>query len=701
MIKENENIHLKISGAPELDGTHEAVIMTSHPRVFELFGKQDAPRCQVKLTLKQRNCGCILAGIKYSVENRICVDRCKLNMLNGRDGDEVLIEKIQFPEARHATLSVPFGVNDQEIKRLFDKPLVKGEKTLLFTLSGQAQIIHVDHLKPEMASIHDKTELVINKVNELNGVPIRYEDIGGLQREVHQIRQTVEWPLKYPEQFSRLGVPHPKGIILYGPPGTGKTMIAKALAAEVGAKVFSISGPEIYGKYYGESEARLRNLFEQAQANAPAVIVIDELDALAPSRKSEGEGERRVVATLLTQMDGMKALKGVIVIGTTNRINSIDSALRREGRFAVEINVGTPDIAGRRKILEIHTRQMPLAEDVNLDTLATRTVGFVGADIVTLCREAAFCAVRRSVSKSQFDLSGMKNPKITQEHFLEALKNVKPSAMREFLVEIPDTSWEDIGGLEDVKKLLIENITYAITRSEAYRKAGVRPARGILLYGKPGTGKTLLAKAAARQSGANFVAIRGPEIRSKWFGESEERLREIFQKAREASPCIIFFDEIDAVAPARGNSNPTDSIVNQLLAEIDGIQSSDGIIVVGATNRHKVLDPAMLRPGRFDYQIEVPMPDREARRRILQIHLAGKPIIEQVDIEKLLEITEDFSGAELSEMCRQAGMTALRRAAFKADGVEITNKDLRAAAENVRKTTEDMKPRPFGFGRQK
>ncbi len=701
MAHQNEQIKMKITGSPELDGTHEAVVYTSYSRVFELFGGQDNPNCFIKINLEDRTCGCILNRIQYSDKNCICIDRCKMKVLNTKDGEEAYFCRTVISPVASITLSTSYEMQEHDKTKLFNKPLVSGEKTLLFTLSGQARIIRVEKMDSDIGIINQGTKVIIKKVNDVNGIPVSYKDIGGLEHEIRQIRESVEWPLRYAEQFEYMGVPHPKGVLLYGPPGTGKTLIAKALASEVGARIFTVNGPEVYGKWYGESEARLRSIFEQAQANAPAIIMIDELDALAPSRKGEGEVERRVVATLLTLMDGIRSLRGVIVIGTTNRINSIDPALRREGRFSIEINIGNPDTEGRKRILEIHTRKMPLSEDIDLNALATRTVGFVGADIVTLCREAAFCAIRDSLENIESETALLGHQKIRQSHFLDALKNIRPSALREFFVEIPDTSWEDVGGLEDIKNLLIENITYAIIHPDAYHKAGVRPARGILLYGLPGTGKTLLAKAAARQSGANFIAIRSPEIRSKWFGESEERLREIFSKAREVSPCIIFFDEIDALAPSRDGNQNSDSIVNQLLAEIDGIQSSDGVIVIGATNQHKLLDPALLRPGRFDYQIEVPMPDWNARKTILCIHLKGKPLAPDVNYETLEDFTKDFSGSEISEMCRQAGMLALRRANFEVNGIEITQKDLLEAGENVRKTTEDLKHKPFGFAIRK
>jgi transitional endoplasmic reticulum ATPase len=405
-------------------------------------------------------------------------------------------------------------------------------------------------------------------------------------------------------------------------------------------------------------------------------------------------------------MDGLKQLKGVVVIGTTNRINSLDTALRREGRFSHEIHIGVPDVVGRKEILEIHTRRMPLAQDFNLDIIAEKTVGFVGADIASLCREAAYNALRRYFPEEDFEkgkVSLREDLKVSQLDFDNALPKVPPSAMKEFLVEIPKVSWEDIGGLGEIKKLLIENIAYAITKREVFKKIGVKPARGILLYGSPGTGKTLLAKAVAHQCGANFIAIKGPEIRSKWFGESEERIRFIFSKAREVAPCVIFFDEIDAVVPRRGGgmgdygSATTDTIVNQILAEMDGIESAEGIFIIGATNRPGLLDPAILRPGRFDYHIEVPLPDRDARRAIFSVHLKEKPLAGNVNVEELIKITEGFSGADIAELCRESIWEAIRDAGFEAEKVSLRMEHFTKILERLQHNKDKLKPRRIGF----
>ncbi|MDW8010866.1 MAG: CDC48 family AAA ATPase, partial [Sulfolobales archaeon] len=470
--------------------------------------------------------------------------------------------------------------------------------------------------------------------------------------------------------FKHLGIEPPKGVLLYGPPGVGKTLLAKALANEIGAYFIAINGPEIMSKYYGESEARLRAIFEEAQKNAPAIIFIDEIDAIAPKREEVvGEVEKRVVAQLLTLMDGLMERGKVIVIGATNRIDAVDPALRRPGRFDREIEIPPPDRHARRSILEVHTRNIPLAEDVNLDELASITHGFTGADIAALVKEAAMNALRGFLRREKIDLSKpvpfetLEKLKITQRDFLDALKVVHPTLMREVLIEVPEVHWDDIGGLDGVKQALREAVEWPLKYPDVFEKMGIRPPRGILLYGPPGCGKTLLAKAVATEANANFIAIKGPEILSKWVGESEKAVREIFRRARQVAPSIIFFDEIDAIVPPRGmrhDTEVTDRIVNQLLAELDGIQTLKNVVVIGATNRVDLIDPALLRPGRFDRVIYVPPPDRKARYEILKIHTRGVPLAKDVDLDKLAEITEGYSGADLEALVREAVMMALR-----------------------------------------
>lgn len=696
---------LKAYGRIDLDGTHRAIIETNLPEFESLLNTVHKTPRFLKLQNAGKTCGCILAEVRRCGVNKIWLDQFKQRHLNIRDGDPVDIEEIQPPVAQKIELRVPPDFLERDMARFIGKPVTRGEKTALYSFSGDPRPVTVADVKPSgIVAIASTTDIVTSGM-EAEEVPITYKDIGGLNREIKLIREVVEYPLRFPEVFEYLGVSQPRGIILHGPPGTGKTLIARALATEVGAKFYSISGPEIFSMWYGESERKLREIFDEAQKNAPSVILIDELDALAPKReRAHGELEQRIVAAMLTLMDGLRQLKSVVVVGTTNRINSIDIALRREGRFGHEVHIGVPDSAERKEILEIHTHRMPLSADVDLNLIAERTVGFVGADIGALCRAAAYNALRQSFPPDAFEKGQIiphEELKVNQSDFENALPNIPPSAMKEFLIEIPKVSWEDIGGLDEVKRLLIENITYAITKPEVFKKVGVKPARGILLYGPPGTGKTLLAKAVANQCGANFISVKGPEIRSKWIGESEERIRFLFAKAREVAPCVIFFDEIDAAAPARGRdvSGVTDTIVNQILSEMDGIESAKGVFIIGATNRAELLDPALLRPGRFDYHIEVPLPAPSARKAIFDAHLKGKPVAQDINIEELVELTEGFSGAEIAEACRQGAWDAIRDGEFEADRVKVTMNHIEEAITNVKQTRDKLTSKPLGFGK--
>jgi transitional endoplasmic reticulum ATPase len=526
--------------------------------------------------------------------------------------------------------------------------------------------------------ISQKTEVIVSEesaeavaaAREGDIPSITYEDIGGLRDEVTKVREMIELPLRHPELFRRLGVEAPKGVILHGPPGTGKTLLAKAVANETNASFYTIGGPEIMSKYYGESEERLRNVFQEAQKNAPSIIFIDELDSIAPKREEvSGEVERRIVAQLLSLMDGLKARGKVVVIGATNRINAIDPALRRPGRFDREIELGVPDRDGRLDILQIHTRGMPLEKDVNLERLADITHGFVGADLHALAKEAAIRALRRILP--EIDLSAESIPAdilnkiiVKMQDFIDVVNEMEPSAMREVFVEVPDVKWEDIGGLETIKQELREAVEWPLKYQGMFAYADATPPKGILLYGPPGTGKTLMAKATANESEANFISIKGPELLSKWVGESEKGVREIFRKARQAAPCIIFFDEIDAIAPARGGdfgtSHVTERVISQILTELDGLEVLTNVVVIAATNRPDIIDTALLRPGRFDRLLYVPPPDYESRKQIIHIHTKKKPLAEDTNIDNLAAKMDGYTGADIAAVASAAVMLALR-----------------------------------------
>jgi transitional endoplasmic reticulum ATPase len=505
---------------------------------------------------------------------------------------------------------------------------------------------------------------IAEKGETLRGVPqVTYEDIGGLKEEIQKVREMIELPLRHPEIFEKLGIEAPKGVLLYGPPGTGKTLLAKAVANESNAHFISISGPEIMSKFYGESEARLREIFKEAKEKAPSIIFIDEIDSIAPKREEvTGEVERRVVSQLLSLMDGLEARGKVIVIAATNRPNALDPALRRPGRFDREIEIKVPDKRGRLEILQIHTRNMPLESDVDQDRVAGVTHGFVGADLEYLCKEAAMKCLRRVLPELNLEDEKL-SPEVlnklivTMSDFENAIKEVMPSAMREVYLESPDIPWSAIGGLEEVKRELQEAVEWPLRYPDLYAKLGHTMPKGVLMHGPSGTGKTLLAKAVATESEANFISVRGPELLSKWVGESERGIREIFRRARQAAPCVVFFDEVDSIAPTRGmggDSMVTERVVSQLLTELDGIQALSGVVVIAATNRADMIDPALLRPGRFDKIVFVPMPDKVARQRILEIHAKDKPMGPDVDFAKISEMTEGFSGADTSAVANTA-----------------------------------------------
>ena len=564
---------------------------------------------------------------------------------------------------------------EEYLKRLLEgRPITRGDRIPINVLGTRIELVVVG-IQPvaDAVIVGPDTEIEISEkpAPEERKIPrVTYEDIGGLKDAIQKIREMVELPLRHPEIFQKLGIDPPKGVLLYGPPGTGKTLLAKAVANESNAHFISISGPEIMSKYYGESEKRLREIFEEAEKNAPSIIFIDEIDSIAPNRNEvTGEVERRVVAQLLALMDGLKGRGEVIVIGATNRPEALDPALRRPGRFDREIEIGVPDREGRKEILQIHTRGMPLADDVDLDKLADITHGFVGADLAALAKEAAMRALRRLMKEvnlfesEEIPAEVLEKLQVTMQDFLDALKDITPSALREVIVQVPNVRWDDIGGLEDVKEELRMAVEWPLKYPELFEASGAKQPKGILLYGPPGTGKTLLAKAVANESEANFISVKGPEILSKWVGESEKAIREIFRKARQAAPAIVFFDEIDSIAPVRGSvgdSRVTERIISQLLTEMDGLEELRKVVVIAATNRPDLLDPALLRPGRFDRLIYVPPPDYKARVEILKIHTRGKPLADDVSLEELAKRTEGYTGADLENLVNTAALVALK-----------------------------------------
>ncbi len=554
-------------------------------------------------------------------------------------------------------------------------PVSKGDKVRVNLFGSRSVDYVVVETNPgDVVLIGPNTRIDLNlpKKGGEKSSKVTYEDIGGLGNQVQRIREMIELPLKYPEVFERLGVEPPKGVFLYGPPGTGKTLIVRAVANETDAYFLHISGPEIMGKYYGESEERLRKVFVDAQAHAPAIIFIDEIDAIAPKREDLGgekQVEKRVVAQLLSLMDGLASRGKVIVIGATNIPNTIDPALRRPGRFDRELSVSIPDKKGRFEILEIHTRGMPLADDVSLEKLAAITHGFVGADLEALAREAAMTALRKILPKIDYELAEIPydliiNLDVTMDNFLDGMKEVEPSAIREVFVEVPDVKWDDVGGLDDIKDALKEAVEWPLKYAGLFRKAGTNPPKGIILYGKPGTGKTYLAKAVASESGVNFISVKGPQVMSKYIGESEKGVRELFKKARQAAPAILFLDEIDSICPKRtsdnSGANVADRVISQFLTEMDGIEDLKGVVVLAATNRIDMIDPALLRSGRFDLMFELPYPDEKTRQKIFEIHTRNKPLHKNVNIKKLSAATENFVGADIEFVCRKASVQAIR-----------------------------------------
>lgn len=601
-------------------------------------------------------------------------------------GDKVEVKKVTVEPAEKVVIAPVIeegnrlrfgdGIDSYVKKRLVNRPILAGDAIVVpgIALMGGSVPFMVISTKPlEPVIVTKETSIIVKEepVSESEMVAttrVTYEDVGGLEEELKRVREMIELPLKHPKLFDRLGIEPPKGVLLHGPPGTGKTWIAKAVANESGANFFSVQGPEIMSKYYGQSEEKLREKFEEAKDQSPSIIFIDEIDSIAPKRDDvKGEVERRVVAQLLTLMDGLTHRGETIVIAATNRVDAIDPALRRPGRFDREIDIGLPDRDGRKEILQIHTRGMPISDDVDLEHLAEMTHGFAGADLESLAKEAAMRALRRYLPEIDLDqpIPGeiLEKMEVRKEDFLNAIREIEPSSLREILVEIPKVTWEDVGGLEDIKEKLHDAVDRPISDPQSFIDKGISPPKGILLYGPPGTGKTLLAKAVANESNANFISIKGPEILSKWLGESEKAIREVFKKAKQAAPTVVFLDEIDAIAGERGNSGRdgvTDRVVNQLLTSLDGIEDTTNIIVLAATNRPDRIDTALLRAGRFDHRLSVSIPTRKARRDIFDVHTKRMPLSDDVDIDYLVRQTDSYVGADIESVCREAGLLAIK-----------------------------------------
>ena len=618
-------------------------------------------------------------------------------------GDKVFISKADVKDADRIVLAPPPGQKmplspdfAEYAKRKWEgKPMSKGDVVPIPMFGIVFNFLVVQVVPHGIVRVTKETDLIVKEEPVSESLvrigEVHYEDIGGLKNEIQKIREMVELPIRYPELFERLGIEPPKGVLLYGPPGTGKTLLAKAVANESDANFISISGPELVSKFVGESEEKLRMIFKEANEKAPSIIFMDEIDAIAPKREeATNEVERRMVSQLLTLMDGISKRGQVIVLAATNRPEAIDPALRRPGRFDREIEIGVPDRNARKEILQIHTRNMPLAKDVDLDELANITHGYTGADLSALVREAAMATLRsilpKIIDKQHIPAEVLNELQVTKEHFMEALRNIQPSALREVFVERPNVHWSDIGGLDRVKAELKEAVELPLKKPEAFEKMGIRPVKGVLLVGPPGTGKTLLAKAVATERESNFISIKGPEVLSKYVGESEKTVREIFRKARLAAPCIIFIDEIDSIASARGAEDEFDSgvsrrVVDTLLTEMDGLGGLKNVVVLAATNRPEAIDPALLRPGRFDRIIEIPMPDAETRLAIFKVHTRNMPLDKSVSLEELANQTDGYTGAEIENICREAGMNAIR-----ANRDYVTREDFQKALQEVKPT---------------
>ncbi|MEK6925184.1 MAG: CDC48 family AAA ATPase [Nanoarchaeota archaeon] len=660
----------------------------------------------VEIKGKSRAVVKVLRSLSSEYEkNIIRLDGSTRSVIGASIGDEITISKTNVQATKSVTLSplkeVRFSDDPTEYfhTKLLDKPLTINQKTIIDVFGTRLEYV-VSRMDPKGYSIvTSKTKIIVSDTpyaGDLKATGISYEDIGGLHNEIELIREMVELPMKHPEVFQKLGVGAPKGVLLTGPPGTGKTLLAKAVANETDSSFFSIAGPEIMSKYYGESEKHLREVFESAEKNAPSIIFIDEIDSIAPKR---GDGtdqtEKRIVAQLLTSMDGLKSRGQVVVMAATNRPEDIDSALRRPGRFDRELQINSPDERGRKEILKIHTRGMPLDKDINLDELANKTIGFTGADIEILCKEAALKSIKPYFAQlknlqDKVPVQILDKIKVSRHHFIEGLKQVEPSAMREVLIQKPNVRWNDVGGLAKEKEKLRELVELPLLHPELFIEAGIKPSKGVLLSGPSGTGKTLLAKAVANETNANFISVKGPELISKWVGESEKHIREIFKKARQVAPSIIFFDEFDSISGIRGHSfsDATERVVNQLLTELDGIEELENVVVIAATNRPELIDPSLLRPGRIDSILELQIPDKETREKIFEVHASKMPLEKNIQIKDYANKTNGFTGADIELICRNAGIIAIKRQHISKtkESIKITKHDFDTALEIVSKT---------------
>jgi len=673
--------------------------------IIELEGKKKTVAKVMPAYMEDRGKGIIQIDGVIRENGQIGLDeKVKIKEVDYKPATKIILAPITMSSLR--------GDRDTRyIGRLLEGlPLIAGDRVranLFGTRSCDFRVI--DTVPKDGAVLIQPNTLITMKEEEapekIGGLRVSYEDIGGLNKEIQRIREMIELPLKYPQIFERLGVEPPKGVFLYGPPGCGKTLIARAVANETDAYFNSISGPEIMGKYYGESEARLRSLFDEAQANSPAIIFLDEIESIAPKREEMGaekQVERRVVAQLLALMDGLESRGQIIVIAATNIPNAVDPALRRPGRFDREIGFPIPDKNARLEIIQIHIRGMPLADDVNLDKLSSITHGFVGADLEALAREAAMTSLRKILPKIDFELDEIPYEtllelEVTMDDFMEALKEVGPSAIREVFVEIPDVKWEDVGGLQDIKDSLIEAVEWPLKYPEIFARANTKPPKGILLHGPPGTGKTLIAKAVANESEVNFIPVSGPSLMSKYIGESEKGVREVFKKAKQASPSILFFDEIDALVPRRGaggdTTQVTERVISQFLAELDGIEELKAVVVLAATNRLDIIDPAILRAGRFDLILKLPDSDQDTRIKIFKIHTKGKPLDKNVNLNELAQETEGWTGADIEAMVRQASMKAVKEFIEKHKGEpsQIEMKKFTVTKKHFKEANKSMK----------